>query len=66
MDCRPMTTILLITRGQDAVSALPADSKQAWFSGICTARQLYLESEACEIVTGSMQTFMLHWLSAGD
>jgi hypothetical protein len=49
-----------ITRGQATVTALPADNKQAWLSGIRIARQSYQDSEAREI--DGMRTFMLHWL----
>jgi hypothetical protein len=52
-----------LTRGQEAVLALPADNKQAWLSGIRIARQLYHESKTREI--DGMQTLMLHWLT-GD
>jgi hypothetical protein len=52
-----------LTRGQDVVTALPADNKQAWLSGIRIARQNYLESEAHEL--DGMRNLMLHWL-AGD
>jgi hypothetical protein len=64
MDCLQARDRHFITRGQDTVTALPANNKKAWLSGIRIARQLYLESEAREI--DSMRTFMLHWLSAGD
>jgi hypothetical protein len=53
-----------ITRGQARVTALPADNKQAWLSGIHIARQTYQDSEARE--TDGMQTFMLHWLSVEE
>jgi hypothetical protein len=49
-----------ITRGQATVTALPANNKQAWLSGIRIARQSYQDSEAREI--DGMRTFMLHWL----
>jgi hypothetical protein len=53
-----------ITRGQATVTALPADNKQAWLSGIRIARQSYQDSEAREI--DGMRTFMLHWLSVEE
>jgi hypothetical protein len=53
-----------LTRGIDAVLALPLPDIRAWLSGIGVARTTYEDSEARTI--HSMQQVMAAWLQSGS